>query len=127
MKKSASPSSSNGCASTSSKPASRPPRRATSSRSRPSRPPCAMALIDFESIKAIAHGGRDGLDRLEVALRGGREAGFDDVDAQPFELLGDADFFILGHRGAGRLLAVAQRGVEDDEAVGRVTHDGSLA
>ena len=38
--------------------------------------------------------------------------------SQPLELARDAELFVLGHRGAGRLLAVAQGGVEDDQAVG---------
>jgi hypothetical protein len=39
--------------------------------------------------------------------------------AQPLELARDAQLLVLGHRGAGRLLAVAQGRVEDDELVGR--------
>ena len=38
---------------------------------------------------------------------------------QPLELARDAQLLVLGHRGAGRLLAVAQGGVEDDQLVGR--------
>jgi len=51
--------------------------------------------------------------RLEVALRGDRKAGLDDVDAHALELAGDLELLGLVHRRAGRLLAVAQRGVED--------------
>jgi hypothetical protein len=61
---------------------------------------------------------RDRLHRFEVAVRRRREAGLDDVDLEPLELAGDAELFVLGHRGAGRLLAVAQGRVEDDQAVG---------
>ena len=50
--------------------------------------------------------------RLEIAGRGNRKAGFDDVDAHLVEQFGDAQFFFMRHRGAGRLLAVAQSGVE---------------
>ena len=39
---------------------------------------------------------------------------------QPLELAGDAQLLVARHRGAGRLLAVAQGGVEDDELVGHV-------
>ena len=41
------------------------------------------------------------------------KAGLDDVDAHARELLGDLELLGLVHGGAGRLLAVAQRGVED--------------
>jgi hypothetical protein len=47
----------------------------------------------------------------------GGEAGLDDVDLQPLELPRDAQLLVARHRGAGALLAVAQRGVEDDEFV----------
>ncbi len=53
----------------------------------------------------------------EVAFRGDREAGLDDVDAHLVEHLGDLELLLMRHGGAGALLAVAQRGVEDDDAV----------
>ena len=59
----------------------------------------------------------DRLDRLEVAGRGDREAGLDHVDAQAGELLGDLDLLRRVQRDSGRLLAVAQCGVEDVDAV----------
>ena len=59
----------------------------------------------------------DLVDGEEVAFRGDREAGLDDVDAQLVEELGDLELLLVGHGGAGRLLAVAQGGVEDDDAV----------
>ena len=58
----------------------------------------------------LMHGG-------EVAFRGDRKAGLDDVDAHVIEQLGDFELFFVGHGGAGALLAVAQRRVEDDDAV----------
>jgi hypothetical protein len=61
---------------------------------------------------------RDGLDGLEVAGRGDREARLDDVDAQARELVGDLELLGRVERDAGRLLAVAQRGVEDQYSVG---------
>ena len=62
--------------------------------------------------------------RLEIAGRGDRKAGLDDVDAQVDQRLGDLQFFGQVHAGAGRLLAVAERGVEDaDDA--RISHDWS--
>ena len=54
-----------------------------------------------------------GLDGFEVARRGDREAGLDDVHAQARELLGDLQLLLLVERDPGRLLAVAQRRVED--------------
>ena len=59
----------------------------------------------------------DLVDRGEVALRGDREAGLDDVDAHGVEQLGDFELLLMRHGGAGTLLAVAQGGVEDDDAV----------
>ena len=56
-------------------------------------------------------------DGLEVAVGGDREAGLDDVDAHLVEHFGDLQLFLQGHRGAGRLLAVAQGGVENENAV----------
>ena len=70
------------------------------------------ATIAFCTRSAIA---RDG---LEVALGGDREAGLDDVDAHAVEALGDLQLLVERHGGAGGLLAVAQRGVEDEDAVG---------
>ena len=63
-----------------------------------------------------AHGAGDGAHRLEVAIRGDREAGLDDVHAEPIELLRQAQLLGRGHAEAGRLLAVAKRRVEDLDA-----------
>ena len=59
----------------------------------------------------------NGCARLEVAVARGRETGLDHIDAQALQLARDAQLFVLGHRRAGRLLAVAQGGVEDDQLV----------
>ncbi len=59
----------------------------------------------------------DLVDGHEVAFRGDRETGLDDVDAHLVEQLGDLELLLMGHGGAGALLAVAQGGVEDDDAV----------
>ena len=56
-------------------------------------------------------------DRLEIAVGGDREAGLDDVDAHLVEEFGDLHLLGERHRRAGRLLAVAQGGVENDDAV----------
>src|SRR5688500_3004195 len=55
----------------------------------------------------------DGLDRLEVARRRYGEAGFDHVDSEPRELVGDLELLLLVERDARRLLSVAERRVED--------------
>ena len=56
--------------------------------------------------------------------RGGREAGLDDVDLEPRELAGDLELLGGGQPGAGRLLAVAQGGVEDADAARRHERPG---
>ena len=68
------------------------------------------------------------IHRLPIAARGDRETGFDDVDPELRERLRDPQFFRLRHAAAGRLLAVAQRGIEDEDAVGvghRCLDDGA--
>ena len=61
-------------------------------------------------LRDLLHGG-------EIAVRRDRETGLDDVDAHLVEQLGDFELLVEGHGGAGALLAVAQGGVEDDDAV----------
>ena len=58
------------------------------------------------------------LDGVEVALGGDGEAGFEDVDAEGGELVGHAQLFVVVHGAAGRLLAVAEGGVEEDDLIG---------
>ena len=58
----------------------------------------------------------DPADRLEVAGRGGREAGLDDVDLEAGQLARDVELLGGGQAGARRLLPVAQGGVEDADA-----------
>ena len=60
----------------------------------------------------------DAADRLEVARRGGRKAGLDHVDLEPDELAGDFELLGRGQARPGRLLAVAQGGVEDPDRAG---------
>ena len=60
----------------------------------------------------------DSMHRLEVAGRRSGEPALDDIDAQALELARDRDFLLDVHGAAGRLLAVAQRGVEDADIVG---------
>jgi hypothetical protein len=71
---------------------------------------------------AVLNDRRDCLDALEVALAGDRESGLDHVHLELLECLGDAHLLVPGHGRAGRLLAVAQRGVEDDQMVS-VAHE----
>ena len=70
------------------------------------------------------HFAGDRLHRLEVAGRGDREAGLDDVHAEVVEGVGDLELLGEVHAGAGRLLAVAQRGVEDQDAIRIVRRHG---
>ena len=65
----------------------------------------------------VLHAPRDLADRLEIALRGDREARLDDVDAHLVEEVGDFQLFLERHGRAGALLAVAERGVEDHHAI----------
>ena len=58
-------------------------------------------------------------DRLEIAGRSDREAGLDHVDAQVDQRLGDLELLLEIHAAAGRLLAVAERGVENDDVAWR--------
>ena len=60
----------------------------------------------------------DGADGLGVAVGGDGEAGFEDVDAEGRELMGHAQLFGVVHGAAGGLLAVAEGGVEEVDAVG---------
>jgi len=56
----------------------------------------------------LAHG-------LEVAGRDDRKTGLDHVDAQFDQRLGNFELLGQAHAGPGRLLAVAKRGVEDND------------
>ena len=62
-----------------------------------------------------------GFHRLEVAIRRDRESGFDNVDAQLLELLGEPQLLFQVHRAPGRLLTVTQRGIarEVDDTLAR--------
>ena len=60
----------------------------------------------------------DGGDGLEVALGGDRETRLDNVDAHGVEHLGDLQLVFKIHGRAGRLFAIAQGGVENDDGFG---------
>ena len=62
---------------------------------------------------------------IEIAVGAGSKPGFDHVHLQTLELARNAQLLVLGHRGAGGLLAVAQGGVENDEFVSHVVSPGS--
>jgi len=57
------------------------------------------------------------VDGGKIPFRGNWKSGLDDIDAHGVEDFGDFKFLFMRHRGAGRLLAVAQGGIEDDDAV----------
>ena len=93
-------------------------------------PPPRRRLNGFGATIDVAEGGAgqpadDGIlgalgdlvDGGEVAFRGDRKTGLDDIDTHLVEQLGDFELLFMGHRGAGALLAIAQRGVEDDDAI----------
>jgi hypothetical protein len=69
----------------------------------------------------------NGRDRLEIAIRGDGEARLDDVDAQFVEQVGHLQLFLKGHGRAGALLAVAQGGVENQNAVFGISHGSGLS
>ena len=56
-------------------------------------------------------------DALDLAGRGDREPGLDDVDAEALELAGDLQLLLRVQADAGRLLAITQRGVEDLDVI----------
>jgi hypothetical protein len=55
--------------------------------------------------------------RAKAVTIGWREPGLDDVDAHVLELLCEAQLLVGVERKARRLLAIAQRGVEDEDPV----------
>ena len=73
--------------------------------------------------KATDHGAqvlvRYSFDGLEVARRRCRETGFDNVDTQFGKRSGDTQFLPQRHAAARRLLAIAQRRVENSNATVR--------
>ena len=65
---------------------------------------------------------RHRIDRLPIAARGGGKSRLDDIDTELRKRARHAQLFGLGHAAAGRLLAIAQRGVEDQDSVGIGSH-----
>ena len=64
----------------------------------------------------------DGADALPLSRRGDGEPGLDDVHAEPVELACDLDLLGRRQRDSGRLLAVAERGIEDADGVRGCCH-----
>ena len=64
-----------------------------------------------------AHLAGDGAHGLKVPVGGDREAGLDDIHLELGEHTGDAQLLLHIHGAAGGLLAVAQGGVKDQNAV----------
>ena len=78
--------------------------------------------VPVEGAGQAAHGAvLDGrghrLHGLEVAVAGNREAGLDHVHPEFLQGLGDTDLLLPSHGGARALLAVPERGIEDDEVL----------
>src|SRR5262245_49465606 len=64
--------------------------------------------------------------RLEILVRRDREARLDHVDPEPRQLARELELLHGVHGEARRLLAVPQRGIEDDDAVHRPAYVDSL-
>ena len=73
-----------------------------------------------------ADGLGDGGDGREVALGRHGEAGLDDVHAEVFKGMGHGELFLGGHAAAGRLLAVAQGGVKEDNVIWSLSHGEAI-
>src|SRR5229473_1936640 len=64
--------------------------------------------------------------RFVIAGRGSREARLEHVDTERLERARHPELLLQVHAGAGRLLAVAQAGVEDDDSVAAAGFGGAL-
>src|SRR5260370_1254376 len=58
----------------------------------------------------------DGPYGFKVAIGGNGEPGFDHVGAQTVELMRQPQFFLMVHAAPGRLLSVAQGGIENGDS-----------
>ena len=72
---------------------------------------------DDRRVIALSDAFGDRLDAFKIAGRSDGEAGLQHIHAQFRQRLGHPDFFIQVHGKTWRLLAIAQRGVENDNAV----------
>src|SRR5665647_1831154 len=81
-------------------------------------PTCADVALDAAGQTAddrALHFAGDGLHRLEITGAAGWEAGFDHVYAQAHQLVSDLKLLRGVQTATGRLLPVAQRGIEEDD------------
>ena len=67
-------------------------------------------IVAFRLLRDLGHG-------AEIALGGDGKARLDDIHAHLVEQPRDLELFLVAHGGAGALLAVAQRGVENHNPV----------
>ena len=79
---------------------------------------CGAVDVFFHGAGEGADGGPgDGFgdfdDGIEVAGAGDGEAGFDDIDAEAFQLLGDLNLLNRVELASGHLFAVAEGGVKN--------------
>ncbi len=78
--------------------------------------------VAFQAARQRAQGdaldlGSHGAHGFLVAGRGGGETRLDDVDAQLFQGVGHLQLVLDAQRKAGRLLAVTQRGIENENSI----------
>src|ERR1700691_2656207 len=59
----------------------------------------------------------DRIYRLRISLRGDRETGFEDIDAQFHQFRSHPEFLWHGHAASGRLFPVSKSRIEDVNAV----------
>ena len=62
----------------------------------------------------------NGLDAFKVTIGTGSKPSLDHIDLEALELACNAQLFIAGHGRAGRLFAITQGRVKNDEFVGHV-------
>jgi hypothetical protein len=59
----------------------------------------------------------NGVNGIEITRRGCSKTGFDDIDLHALQLAGNTNLLVLGHRGAGTLLTVAQGGIKNNQTI----------
>src|SRR5690625_2617089 len=74
-----------------------------------------LATRNPASVRSTSLRSRVFAHRLDVAGAGNRQTGLDHVDTHPLQRFGDTQLLFARHRGAGTLLAVAHRRVEDNQ------------
>ena len=80
---------------------------------------CSVARASPQIVGPVAapHLFRHRLDRLRITGRGSGIARLDHVHPESGELVCYLELLVQVHRAAGRLFSVAQRGVEDADAI----------